>query len=416
MAGAQEDPRTGGASTSRFTLRHTLRFDISDFAGIDPDVQQVVFSPDGTLLAAELDQTVLIWNVGSPGKPGSPKVLEHESYGISPIAFSPDGNLIATEDATQKVGEAPVFQVLIWDARSPEVRPQPVARLKEHGDDLHTFAFSPDGRTLASLPWSDDRTVRVWDVATGKLKASLSMEDEFPNNVAFSPDGELLAIVASDQVQVWKFEALELRAGPKLILKDFDVGHDISFGEHLVFSPDGTRLATSGWGTEQSSAVYIWELVTGRLEASVPGDEHAIMQIKFSPDGRTLAFGTGEHLVPGGPSEECRERPGCVESLPDIPSPTSGIRVFHVERTDPPELAFAQTVDAAAVNDLAFSPDGLLLATLADGRISFWDAATGEPRHAFDKDAGEVSAFAFSPDGAVLATGGREVRLWNVGR
>ena len=54
---------------------------------------------------------------------------------------------------------------------------------------VHSVSFSPDGRTLAS--GSEDKTIRLWDVKTGKLRKTLAHTDQV-NHVLFSPDGKTL--------------------------------------------------------------------------------------------------------------------------------------------------------------------------------------------------------------------------------
>jgi WD40 repeat protein len=66
--------------------------------------------------------------------------------------------------------------------------------------------FSPDGRTLAST--STDRTVRLWDVATGQPAATLFGHTEFVRSAAFSPDGHTLATASMDgTVRLWTLES-----------------------------------------------------------------------------------------------------------------------------------------------------------------------------------------------------------------
>jgi WD40 repeat protein len=75
--------------------------------------------------------------------------------------------------------------------------------LKGHSEEIATFAFSPDGKTLASA--SRDRTLRLWDVTTGKQRFILRQQKEAIEAMTFSPDGKLLASFPGpeDQIQLW---------------------------------------------------------------------------------------------------------------------------------------------------------------------------------------------------------------------
>jgi WD40 repeat protein len=105
-------------------------------------------------------------------------------------------------------------------------------------------AFSPDGKTLAS--GSDDNTIKLWDVATGKEQATLKGHTAWVASVAFSPDGKTLASGGDTTVRLWDMEGKELAT-----LK----GHTKGVNS-VAFSPDGKTLASGS----QDKTIKLWDV------------------------------------------------------------------------------------------------------------------------------------------------------------
>src|SRR5262245_16428906 len=83
-------------------------------------------------------------------------------------------------------------------AAQPKLR----ATLQDHTGTVYFVTFSPDGKTLASS--SSDRTIKLWDVATGKEQTTFKGHAEYVYAVCFSPDGKTLASASRDQtIKLW---------------------------------------------------------------------------------------------------------------------------------------------------------------------------------------------------------------------
>jgi serine/threonine-protein kinase len=139
-------------------------------------------SPDGRLLACGYDDhTVRLWDLAIPAVQARAVYAGNTSW-VKVVAFAPDGQTLVSGG-----GGDGTLRVCSWDGT--QFREGPV--LDGHRHVVHAIAFASDGKTLASA--SEDQSVRVWDVATGKCVRQLAGLDGAVNGVAFAPDRRHLA-------------------------------------------------------------------------------------------------------------------------------------------------------------------------------------------------------------------------------
>lgn len=322
--------------------------------GHENRVNDVAFSPDGgTLASAGQDGTVRLWSIAAQPL-GVPVVAQ-----ATMLAADPSGGLVAVGASE---GPIRLFRQTNWSLD------------RNIADDTSTreAAFAPGGRLVAL--GDESGAVTIWDTASGRRVGPVLGDRGAGRitSVAFSHDGRLLAAIGeSEWLRVWRVGSWKLvdkpQVGDEGNLDGVTPGLDEAF-----FLPEGT-LVTAG-----RTGVALWRIADDRISRPELIDvDVSLDTAALSPDGRTLALGTGE---------DSRVR------LLDLRTRAQG----------EPLAGHAEGVDS-----LAFSTDGRVLASGSafDETIRLWDSASGRPlTDALRSDAGTVVDLAFSPTGDLLVS------------
>jgi WD40 repeat protein len=374
-------------------------------------VNSLVFAPDGTQLAAGTQEEIILWDVGT-----RKLVRKWPSRNNYRLAFSRDGSTLASSGAGT---------IRLWDAASG----RPFHSWPGHEGEVASVAFSPNGKYLVSISWSE-KILRLWETTTGKLLRALSGHESYARTAAFSPDGNFILSGGGDgTLRLWETATgKELRKFPIQAMNPEDGKPHV---KSVRFSTDGRRVTASSMAGDAIPHFQVdtWNIATGdvishralqggsnscltpdggaltisrldslNIQETATGRELLSIREKlwdpcaFSPDGRILAASI---CLPPPPGMMGR---GDIEAL-TLWEAATGRLCLRI-----PTRAFAM---------LAFSPDGRVLATAGRDAITFWEVATGKellriPRHENFRSAfGDsfVSCLVFSPDGRQLATG-----------
>src|SRR5262249_26309150 len=270
-------------------------------------------------------------------------------------------------------------------------------------------AFSPDSATLAG---GGDKTIRLWDVATGRLRRSLTGQRDWVCTLAFSPDGQTIAGGGYDWLEHRGRDTPQFRA------------------PYPVYE----------------SQCKTWNAATGDLQRTIsqPG---RLLSLAFTPDGKSLACGIGKEvrlydLGSKTPGRVVTSHDFAVTSVAFTKGGSAVISGSHDHTVKRTSLASGQTEWQTPgyfelVNSVALSKDAALLATgssdgryanhvlkagakcLSPGALRLWDARTGRLLRRLGDPAEQVLAAALAPDGRQVAGGGGGpagsgfVRVWD---
>jgi WD40 repeat protein len=298
---------------------------------------------------------------------------------------------------------------------------------------FQSFAFSPDGKTLAAICRSTyPAKIKLLDPFSGKLLASFDAyrhRDTGMEAVIYSPDGKILASVGEDldkplaQVKFWD-------SGSQKLIREFDTNYYA-----LAFSPDGSILATSGPGL----GVQLWDVQTGKKLRLLATTKRMATMLAFSPDGKILASSsvkpaarvkqdTDVTLSDPTTGQETgtvslQMTPCSLAFSPDGKTLACGGHEHYLNKIELWDLAAGKATTllkdpkgkvGSGITGIAYTPDGKTLITASSAQIALVDAATGKTKSVLEGVGSNT--FALSPDGTTVATRGNagSIRVWAI--
>jgi WD40 repeat protein len=325
---------------------------------------------------------LLNWGIAEP-KPGSvasspiaPNIVWENglqtghSSRVNSVLFSTDGRWVASVGADS--------EIKLWRAEDGGL----VNTLRQEKGSPHNIAFSPDGKMLASGSASATRNLLIYRVADGSLLRTVTAHHNGTTCIAFTPDGSLLISGGGDYtLKLW-------RVSDGALVKELNQGaHVIS----LAVSPDG-RVVAAG---DSNGKIRLWRLADAAQIGGFAAHTEYVFSLAFSANGSMLASGGGDERLK-------------LWTMPD----GTLIRAVTIP-------------NSGTATSVAFSPDGQsmiavtseLVTSPADtmqslGAIRSWRISDGALFSIYDQQANAtVNAIALSPNGSLLGYGHQDGSL-----
>jgi len=350
-------------------------------AGYWPSNVQV--SPDNNTFIGSNDTNVLIWNrrglVSSIGI----------SYATEYFGISPDFSLVAVPSVQFR------NDILLRNVKTGAYH-----FLMGHTDAVTQVFFSPNGQSLLSV--SKDQTLRIWDVATAKLRLVIPTTSNNLLKVYYSPDGQSIAAMDAygGEIKIWNTTTGALQTTW--------AGHYTQV-LNMALNPDGKTIAVEIGGNDLTifSGIFLWDAATGTPQGTLQASTRSRGGIAYSPDGNLIAVGGGSD-----------SKVGLWDAHSGVPR---------------------DVIKTGDYTTVAFSTDNKTLFTTTQSAfelqkpqtrmIQLWDIDSSTLRKELIGGLDQIQALAVSPDGTTLAAGYGDinchietpgsvdeatVRLWNI--
>jgi len=409
---------------------------VSDSNGTQNHVNDIVFSPDGNILAsAGFDGSIRLWSIHTG------KLLNHMLHdnSVNTVNFSPSGKQLvsASSDKTAR----------IWEVDSGRE-----LRRLSHDDVVSEAQFNTMGKQVATA--SHDHTARIWGSSDGEEIARTTHLNAVSNLDINLTDRFLATGDHNGNAALWDLDSLKeikqthegtsrITATPdRRYFATIDDGKSASvwqssngkritliphpeFISDLAISADGNFLATRS--NEEESQIRVWQISENRLITTLPAAETIGRGMALSSDGRYLTITSG-----GGQTKlweiatdtllhtfEHEGRSVQVAFSPDnrylaaaMVSPGHSALLWEIESGK----ALPKLNHNASVNTLVFSQNGRFLATGSDDKTAkVWSLQTGS-LHLSIHHTEAVRAVHFSQDSRYIATGSDDatVQIWDL--
>jgi Protein kinase domain/WD domain, G-beta repeat len=261
------------------------------YTGHDPGAISLALSHTGLLaLSASEDRTLRLWDLET----GMSRLIRRENSGLGAVGFSPDD---------QHAAYVCDMTIHLCDLNTGEE----LMSFRGHEARIAKVAFCAAGRRIVSC--SDDKTIRVWEVETGKEHQRMA-HNHGVSDLAIFPDGRRVLAASADSSIVW----------------DLETGRQVRrisrTASTVAVSVDGRRAL---FGVDMT--VWLWDLERDEKIEHFNSHTMPVWRVAFSPDGQRAVSTSFDRTVriwemPPGPPPD--EEPPVPATQPKAPAVTRG--------------------------------------------------------------------------------------------
>lgn len=304
-------------------------------------------------------------------RPKSGPISSRLGFGFgSRNAISSNGRMMFSsvrESASESIMQSKDKTLMLWEIATGRI----LATLSGHTERIDVVTLSADNRY--GLSGSRDKTVRLWDLKSGQAGAVFTGHQKAIEALAFSADGKYVLSGSRDNtMKLWSVD-------DEKEIRSFAHASEVTF---VRFSPE-SRYAISG---DDNGAITYWDIQNGQV----------VKEFKsLAADANAFAnFSDGKYLLTGSSKGQLR-----------LWDTAAGRMLCNID-------AHRETITA-----VQFTPNGqYLLSASYDKTIKLWDRKHGQLKRTFQGHAGQIYKAVISPDGRYIlsAAQGNDIRLWNL--
>src|SRR5919199_1558841 len=244
----------------------------------------IAITPDGQVMVSGGNDRIITLRNLETGR--ILRTLTKHTDSIYALGLSNDGQILASGGRDKTLHVWNLQAVSNYNSISPTGRSIGdglTYSFTGHSDSINCIAISPNGKIL--LSGSEDSTIHLWNLETGKFLACLEEHEAGVKAIALTPDGKMLVSGSQDKtIKLWDLDTGEL--------KSTLVGH---WGEvnRIVVSPDGQTLISCS----RDETIQLWHLSTGKHLHTLSGHQGAVATVAISPDGHPLISSSWDHTI-----------------------------------------------------------------------------------------------------------------------